>query len=315
MSPLVPVAVVSAGYLFARPLLSALGMFRDAASDAARAAAKAKRGEREAKLKITKLLEREKREAERAQAGTKPQAGSKPQPVPEIPREFPVTLHEPPPPPPEPKADTLGKLGNEKPTKKSAAERLYAYVSREIREGRSSNLGTKGHPNAQVRQGQKDMGNVKDDGIYGPKTAARGKELTGKPWPRRQEERSKPSKPQPVPSLPPPPLPPGPAPTLAPPAPPEPVPVRQEAPVVVPSPQRSPVDAASALYTYAVRAAKLPYAQASAAFGTGSAPNPTVREAQSDMGELLADGIYGPVTRKRGAVLIGKTFPARPSKA
>jgi len=29
------------------------------------------------------------------------------------------------------------------------------------------------------------------------------------------------------------------------------------------------------------------------------------------MGDLVADGIYGPATRARGLELIGKTFPAR----
>jgi hypothetical protein len=45
--------------------------------------------------------------------------------------------------------------------------------------------------------------------------------------------------------------------------------------------------------------------------GTKAAPSRLVQDAQTDMGEIAADGIYGPATRDRGKALLGKTFPAR----
>lgn len=61
----------------------------------------------------------------------------------------------------------------------------------------------------------------------------------------------------------------------------------------------------------------LAYVQASTGGDRGSKlgykgrPNAFVQAAQTDMGGLTADGIYGPDTRARGKALLGKSFPPR----
>jgi hypothetical protein len=84
---------------------------------------------------------------------------------------------------------------------------------------------------------------------------------------------------------------------------------KPSAPKPSPAPsQRAPKAAAQSLYDYVSAAIK---AGRGATLGTKSSPNAVVRDAQQDMGELVADGIYGPATRTRGKALLGRTFPAR----
>jgi len=69
-----------------------------------------------------------------------------------------------------------------------AALDLYSYAKERIDRGQGSTLGTKGNPNFFVLQAQRDMGGMleKDvDGVYALATRARGKALTGKPFPAR----------------------------------------------------------------------------------------------------------------------------------
>jgi hypothetical protein len=61
-----------------------------------------------------------------------------------------------------------------------AAETLLEYVS-----SPGANFGSKSRPSAQVRAGQKAMGGLTVDGIYGAKTQARIEALTGKQAPTR----------------------------------------------------------------------------------------------------------------------------------
>lgn len=67
----------------------------------------------------------------------------------------------------------------------AAAQALFDYVSAAISAGRSASLGSKGSPNAIVRDAQADMGDVAIDGIYGTATRTRGKQLLGKTFPAR----------------------------------------------------------------------------------------------------------------------------------
>lgn len=69
-------------------------------------------------------------------------------------------------------------------TPKKAAQDLLEYVSPILKARRGSELGTKGAPNAFVRAAQTDMG-VKPDGIYGPDTRTKGKQLLGVTFPAR----------------------------------------------------------------------------------------------------------------------------------
>lgn len=208
------------------------------------------------------------------------------------------------------KADTLGQLGAEKPSKKTSAERLYRYVSREIHEGRSSNLGSKGHPNAQVKQGQLEMGGLVADGIYGDKTRARGKELTGKPWPARRAATAAPvpaARPAtPAPAV----RPAAAAPAARPPEPARPILVSTTPAAARPATpvKRTPQKAAEDLLAFANA---LKAAKKMSQLGTKAAPSPTVKSAQADMGGLVADGIYGNKTRARGKELTGQEFPVR----
>jgi hypothetical protein len=52
-------------------------------------------------------------------------------------------------------------------------------------------------------------------------------------------------------------------------------------------------------------------AKRGAELGVKGQPNPIVKAAQLDMGDVPADGIYGPRTRAKGKALISKNFPAR----
>lgn len=72
-------------------------------------------------------------------------------------------------------------------TAKAAAEQLYTLATAAIRNGKPETLGTLAHPNAQIREMQKDMRGIEADGVYYKKTQARGKELLGKPFPTRPE--------------------------------------------------------------------------------------------------------------------------------
>jgi hypothetical protein len=212
-----------------------------------------------------------------------------------------------------PAADTLAQAGDEKPTKRQWAEQLYTYALREIREGRASGLGTKGAPNARVKAAQDGMGKLAPDGIYGDKTRARGKELTGKTFPERTQPKAKPPTASPLANLPV--IPglfgnkPAAAPAAKPPQ--RPIGPRPGSPVpqaaVAPA-KRSPVQAARDLLAYA---SDLIGDGKASQLGNVSKPNAFVMAAQADMGELKSDGIYGLKTRQRGKALTGETFPAR----
>lgn len=207
---------------------------------------------------------------------------------------------------------------------RQAAQQLYEYVVPLIRNGRGSVLGTKNAPNEIVARAQQDM-RIAVDGVYGPATRARGKELLGREFPAREQNNRVTKTPLgPTPELHDvaPPEPP-PAPIAAPAPPPRPIaaPAAPPAPIAAPAPppepklvappppplsvpvtEHSSKEAAEALLIYV----KSPGAN----FGTKNAPSKVVHDAQLDMG-LTADGIYGPATRDRGKKLTGKTFPPR----
>lgn len=72
--------------------------------------------------------------------------------------------------------------------KRSAAQAaldLLGYVTPILKAKRGSELGLKNQPNALVKAAQIDMGDVPADGIYGPRTRAKGTALIGKPFPAR----------------------------------------------------------------------------------------------------------------------------------
>lgn len=69
------------------------------------------------------------------------------------------------------------------------------------------------------------------------------------------------------------------------------------------SPERA---AAAELFNYVTKTETNPRK-----WGTRAAPNRAIKLLQGQMGEIVADGIYGPATRGRGKQLLGKTFPAR----
>lgn len=62
-----------------------------------------------------------------------------------------------------------------------AAAALFEY----LRSTKPPTWGVKGAPNKVIQAAQNDMGGLAADGIYGPKTRARGKELLGKAFPPR----------------------------------------------------------------------------------------------------------------------------------
>lgn len=70
---------------------------------------------------------------------------------------------------------------------KQAATDLLAYVTPLLKSGKGSELGVKGKPNPIVKAAQIDMGMPlkEQDGIYGPATRARGKQLLGTTFPAR----------------------------------------------------------------------------------------------------------------------------------
>ena len=238
--------------------------------------------------------------------------------------------HPAPPAPPEPKTKPSAR------TPKAAAQALLEYVTAAIAAGRGATLGSKSSPNAIVRDAQADMDNIDVDGVYGPATRARGKALLGKSFPARPSSSSAPAPaPKPAPADPvlsaepvrleeppapapkPKPKPPAPAPAPPAPKPPKPKPAPAPQPTPPPKPKakprapatkRSPQAAAEALLEYVTAAIA---AGRAATLGNKSSPNAIVRDAQADMGELVADGIYGPASRARGKALLGKPFPAR----
>lgn len=156
-------------------------------------------------------------------------------------------------------------------TTKQAAQALHSYVTPLIRSGRGAELGSAAKPNDFVAAAQRDMKLIASDGIYGPKTMARGKELLGVEFPSRYGIGTKvPAAKPPVPPL-----------TAA----------------------NEQARAAESLLAY--------LSQPGADQGIKGKPSSFVRASQSAMGQLTADGIYGPATRARGAQLTGKTFPPR----
>jgi hypothetical protein len=74
---------------------------------------------------------------------------------------------------------------------KDAAQALYTYATQLKREGRADELGTKEQPSNFVAAAQRDMRKLQSDGIYGPKTQARGKELLAIEFPNRYGTGSK----------------------------------------------------------------------------------------------------------------------------
>jgi hypothetical protein len=66
-----------------------------------------------------------------------------------------------------------------------AALDLLAYVTPILAAKRGSELGLKNKPNAFVKAAQLDMNDLPTDGIYGPRTRAKGTALTGKKFPPR----------------------------------------------------------------------------------------------------------------------------------
>jgi hypothetical protein len=197
---------------------------------------------------------------------------------------------------------------------RQAAQDLLSYVRPLISTGKADVLGSKTQPNDIVRIAQRDM-KMKpsdQDGVYGPKTAARGKEILGTEFPSRTNKLAAAvmSRAAPKPA----------APKQAPPAPAPAVQEYEQAPAVkaaaeatkppappasldTPVSEHSPKEAATALYTYVT--------SGHVDWGSKSKPNELIRGAQKDMGKLVADGIYGQKTRDRGKQLIGKTFPPR----
>jgi len=188
---------------------------------------------------------------------------------------------------------------------RQAAKELYSYVSQMIGAGRARELGDKRDRNGKVKRLQKFMGRLVEDGIYGNKTRARGKELLGRDFPARTPKLA----PRPLPVLP----------REAKPKPKrKPTVLLEEEELLVsvaPLPpkrkakaERTPKAAARDLFEYVDT---LGGKGRSAALGFKGNPNRTVLDAQTDMGELKKDGIYGNKTRRRGRALIGKRFPPR----
>jgi hypothetical protein len=294
--------------------------------EAARAAERAKQAERDAERAA-----RERDAAERER--DRPQGPSKDK----LP-DHPVALEDKPAEPGKPEDKPRGA--------RAAAQALYDYVTAAIRSGRGATLGDKSGPNAFVRDAQRDMGRLTTDGIYGPKTRARGKELLGREFPAREGATRVPARaPVPAPSAPSAPKPetlltsrapsasapskpsaappkassPAPSkpsaapPKASPPAPSKPSAAPPKASPPAPSKPSAPsartaMQAATELRAYAVDV--LGRGQG-ALLGTKAKPSEVVRDAQRDMGQLTTDGIYGPKTRERGKALTGQSFPAR----
>jgi hypothetical protein len=173
---------------------------------------------------------------------------------------------------------------------KQAAQALRDFAANAIRSGDDAALGSKASPSDTVANAQRDMRLIASDGVYGPKTQARGKELLGIEFPKRA--RAAPAAPKIIKELP---L--APSEVLA-----QPLPVPPATAIAVND--HSPVEAANALLA-------LLGATAQGTWGTKKAPNELIQKAQADMGGLVADGIYGPKTQKRGAALTGAKWPTR----
>jgi hypothetical protein len=176
---------------------------------------------------------------------------------------------------------------------RQAATDLYTYVTQALRQGLDGPLGSKAKPDDYVASAQRDMRLISSDGIYGPKTAARGKELLGREFPPRVATKRRVAQiPASVINA----LPPSTASVLSLP-PPEPPSLDARVNEV------SPREAAAALFEL-VTHPPVPW-------GSKASPNSLIRSAQRDMGGLVADGVYGPKTQARGAILLGRQFPAR----
>lgn len=67
-----------------------------------------------------------------------------------------------------------------------AARELYEHASALLAAGKGAQLGVKGAPSSFVRDAQRDMGGLTADGMYGPATRTRGKQLTGQTFPVRK---------------------------------------------------------------------------------------------------------------------------------
>jgi len=68
--------------------------------------------------------------------------------------------------------------------KRKGARALYNYVTEQ--ETRPRRWGHRGKPNEKIRTAQAAMKRIEADGIYGPKTRARGKKLIGESFPTRR---------------------------------------------------------------------------------------------------------------------------------
>lgn len=163
-------------------------------------------------------------------------------------------------------------------TATQAARDLYNYVVPLIKAGRGAELGSKDKPNNTVAAAQRDMRGIVSDGIYGPKTQARGKELLGsaQTFPSRYGTGTK----LPAANV-----------------------LNQPPPTPAVTQTSEQARAAESLFSYV--------SKPGADFGARGKPSQFVKASQSAMGGVVADGIYGPATRARGAQLTGKTFPPR----
>ena len=66
-----------------------------------------------------------------------------------------------------------------------AAKDLLALATQLLKARRGPELGVKGSPSGAVKAAQIDMGVTPADGIYGPETRAKGKQLIGTTFPAR----------------------------------------------------------------------------------------------------------------------------------
>jgi hypothetical protein len=212
-------------------------------------------------------------------------------------------------------AAAAAKSAEETRTPKQAAQQLYTYVVPLIKAGNLAELGAKGKPNHFIANAQRDMRLIESDGIYGPKTAARGKELIGREFPSRTSKKRVSAATLPanwkveppgaltaVPEATLPVDPPaGPLPQLWPGA----GKVLEQSPPAPSSSstKRTPKEAAAALYALVH--------QSDVDWGTKVHPNTLIAAAQRDMGSVTADGVYGPKTAARAAALLGRAMPAR----
>lgn len=213
-------------------------------------------------------------------------------------------------------ATAAAKSAEETRTPKQAAQQLYTYVVPLVKAGNLAELGSKTKPNNFVANCQRDMRLIESDGIYGPKTAARGKELLGREFPARSPVKKRVStsatlppnwKVEPpgaltaVPEATIPVDPPaGPLPQLWPGA----AKVLEQMPPAPSSTKRAPKDAAAALYALVTQ-------DSFQDWGSRAHPNTLIAAAQRDMGSVTADGVYGPKTAARAAALLGRAMPAR----